>query len=94
LIFALNDEDIMVKSNAALALGKLGNDAKTAIPDLIHLLKYTEFRISSSAAIALGEIGNKKVLDQMEAIIKNKNGKICQIIEESIEKIRLIDYAE
>ena len=61
LIRALRDRDARVREDAAAALGKLGTDAKPAVPALIRALKVENdtylYSMRSAAATALGQIG-------------------------------------
>jgi HEAT repeat protein len=51
----LKDKTGLVRDAAALALGKIGPEAKTAVPVLTELLK--DEWVRKTAALALGEIG-------------------------------------
>jgi HEAT repeat protein len=53
----LKNSDANVRSNAAFALGRIGAEAKTALPQLVPLLKDSDADVRSNAAEALGRIG-------------------------------------
>jgi HEAT repeat protein len=58
LIEALTDEDPGVRERAAVALGRLGPEAKPAVPALILAIRdESNWVIRAEAAIALGNIG-------------------------------------
>ena len=57
LLDALNDPVGDVRAVAASALGRMGVDAKEAVPALVRLLRDPEERARGSAAGALAEIG-------------------------------------
>ena len=54
---ARNDESIGVRTNALLAIGRLGVEAKSAIPFLIENVKSTDAGRQFGAAMALYQIG-------------------------------------
>ena len=51
------DKDAVVRLSAALALGEIGPEAKTAVPALTELLKDKDSNVQWAAARALGKIG-------------------------------------
>ena len=53
----LQDKNGAVRLAAAWALGKIGPDAKTAVPALTKLLKDKRSDVRRAAAFSLGEIG-------------------------------------
>ena len=55
------DEDSSVRSNAAIALGNIGEGAKDAVPALIQALQDQNSEIRYHAAMALGEIGSEQM---------------------------------
>jgi len=59
LIRELQDADSDVRSNAAMALGEIGPEAKDAVPTLIQLLQNEDAEgfVRANAALALGQIG-------------------------------------
>lgn len=52
----LNSTDASVRRSAAFALGRLGDDARDAVPDLVRLLGDDETKVRDMAASALGDI--------------------------------------
>lgn len=59
LVGILKDKNIEARVNAIRALGGMGNQAQTAVPDLVIALKDKEPRVRYSAAIALANIGSE-----------------------------------
>ncbi|NJM49096.1 MAG: HEAT repeat domain-containing protein [Alkalinema sp. RU_4_3] len=57
LIPLLKDLNAEVRSNAAYALGTMGDSAKSTIPSLIPLLNDSEYFVRSSATRALKKLG-------------------------------------
>src|SRR5688500_15546984 len=66
LVGVLKDGNPQGKTHAALALGRIGPDAKEAIEPLIEALTGPDLTLSSQAALALGRIGP----DAAPALIK------------------------
>lgn len=66
LIEALKDKDVQVRMEAVEALGRMGAEAKPAIPALIQLLQDTN--ISAEAAQALASIGRDAIPSLIAAI--------------------------
>jgi HEAT repeat protein len=62
-IAALKDRDWQVRSNAAEALGKLG-DAR-AVEPLIASLKDQEAPVQVEAAVALGKLGDMRAVQPL-----------------------------
>ena len=57
----LGEEKINVRAEAAMALGRIGPDAREAVPDLIRLLGIENDRVGGEATLALGRIGEAAV---------------------------------
>ena len=57
LIEQLSNDDASVRGSAAMAMGRIGADAKDAVPALISALQDEDDEVRSSAAAALGDIG-------------------------------------
>ncbi|MCA9190788.1 MAG: HEAT repeat domain-containing protein [Planctomycetales bacterium] len=51
------DSQDNVRAEAAMALGRIGEEASVAIPDLIHLLSDSDERVRSDATFALSKMG-------------------------------------
>ncbi|MBD0394933.1 MAG: HEAT repeat domain-containing protein, partial [Microcoleus sp. C1-bin4] len=64
-----------VRSSAASALGKIGAEAKTALPHLVPLLQDSDANVRSNAASALGRIGAeaKTALPQLVPVLKDSD---------------------
>lgn len=59
LVGILKDKNIETRVNAIRALGGMGSQAQTAVPDLVIALKDKKPRVRYSAAIALANIGSE-----------------------------------
>jgi HEAT repeat protein len=57
LIETLNDRDPKVRAAAAMALARIGSQAKAAVPALIKALKDKDPDVRREAARALGQMG-------------------------------------
>ncbi|MEZ2236475.1 HEAT repeat domain-containing protein, partial [Microcoleus sp.] len=70
--------DADVRKSAASALGRIGAEAKTAVPQLIPLLKDSDADVRSSAADALGRIGAeaKTALPQLILLLKDSDANV------------------
>ena len=73
------DEDSSVRSNAAIALGNIGEDAKDAVPALIQALQDQNSEIRYHAAMALGEIGSGAA-DAVSALIQALQDQDVRVI--------------
>jgi hypothetical protein len=64
-----------VRSKAAGVLGRIGAEAKTAVPQLILLLKDSDINVRSSATNALGSMGAeaKTAVPQLILLLKNSD---------------------
>ncbi len=85
---ALNDEDPIVDSLAAQALGKIGPNAKAAVPALLEGL-YDEDKdpiVGSCAAEALGKIGPHAVPALVEAL-NNEHEDVRSLAAKALGKI-------
>ncbi len=76
IVELLSDEIDIARYGAAHALGKIGGEAASAVPDLVKLLKDRSENVRCAAAQALGEIG-PDAKDAVEAL------KITQKSDES-----------
>jgi len=86
LISCLDDNDVHIKSWAAMALGKLKNI--DSIEPFIQLLKDSDSKIRISAVKALGEIGNKEVI---KALIETLGDDSWEVKKETENALNLID---
>ncbi|MFX1549754.1 MAG: HEAT repeat domain-containing protein [Promethearchaeota archaeon] len=85
LISCLNDEDVYIKSWAAMALGKLKD--VDSIEPFIQLLKEKDDKIRISAIKALGEIGNKEAIKPLINILGDYNWDVRKEIENALNQI-------
>lgn len=74
LIDALKNEDALVRSGAAGALGGIGD--KQAIPSLIELLKDENPEVCIAAAFALWELGDNQGVPLLIEILKKGNAHL------------------
>ncbi len=65
MIVALKDNDRLVRSRAARSLGKIGVEAKAAVPALIVALKDNDGHVRYSAVVALVNMGEEKEIKGM-----------------------------
>jgi HEAT repeat protein len=63
----LREKKVNVRAEAAMALGRIGPEAASAIPDLIGLLADNSDRVGNEAARALGAIGAEALRPLIEA---------------------------
>jgi HEAT repeat protein len=70
-IESLKNEDKDVRTNAAIALGKIGSNARIAVPNLIELLKDKNPLTRLVSAWALGEIGDKAAVPALRKALKS-----------------------
>jgi HEAT repeat protein len=75
LLPLLNDKDVLVRREAAYALGK--TKSHTAVPLLIDLLRFDqEDEVRGAAAVALGAIGNEAAVIPLLGVL---TGQVAQI---------------
>jgi len=67
-------KDISTRSNAARALGEIG-DKKSVIP-LIKTLDEKDYKIKREAVYALGKIGDLRAMEPLDKIINEMKGKM------------------
>ena len=85
----LKDTDWSIRSAAAMALGKIGCDAKTAIPMLTDLLKDKDEVVRRAAALALGNIGPeaKTAIPALTELLKENDWPVQWAAAESLGNI-------
>ena len=90
-IEALNDEARLVRSDAAEALGKLGPNARSAVPALIELLSNNKRYVRRHAAEALGEIGSaaQHAVPALTGLLKDGSRDVREAARKTLEKIRV-----
>lgn len=81
LIDELKTGDAAAQTDAAETLGRMGADAKAAIPTLVELLKHRDEKLRELVALALAGIDpeNKALLDLMPAKA-SLNGKYVKLL--------------
>ena len=84
----LDQPDAKLRRAAAFALGKLGSDARAAVPGLVRALDDEEKTVAEAAAFALSEIGPSaaaalpallRILDDPQADARMRRGAACAI---------------
>jgi HEAT repeat protein len=88
LIKALADEHHMVRADAAMALGDLGD--KRAVEPLLALLNSVPGdSVRMAAVVALGALRDRRAIGPLENLLKTeKNENIKQQTEQSLERLR------
>ncbi len=71
----LDDDDVGVRSEAAFALGEMGDER--AVEPLISLLGDEDFAITENAADALGRIGGERAVEPLIAYLGRVGGGIA-----------------
>jgi HEAT repeat protein len=84
LILLLRDENVLIRSRAALVLGNIGIPAESAIPDIIPLLSDKDQQVQRMAFIALGGIG-ESAIPVLTPLLKDRNELIRQGGMESLK---------
>jgi HEAT repeat protein len=79
-----------VRAVTAEALGKIGPEAKTAIPVLMALLKDKDRDVRCAAADALGRIGPeaKTGIPSLNDLLKDKDERVRRVAADALEKIK------
>ena len=91
LIKALKDQESLVRSSAAQALGRMGEKARDVVPALIGTLKDEDMWVQIKAIEALGAIGPKAkpALVELETLLNNSPDKEVRAVTTSaIKKIK------
>jgi HEAT repeat protein len=78
-----------VRSSAAYAVGSIGAEAKTALPQLVSLLQDSNAEVRSSAAYALGDIGAeaKTALPQLVSLLQDSNADVGRSAAEALASL-------
>jgi len=84
LIPALRDENSEVRSNAAYALGEIGDPR--AVDPLIAALRDQNFEVRSNSARAIGKIGEAGAVDPLIVVLREDRDKTVRI--EAIKALR------
>lgn len=74
----LEDQDPLVRSRAAIALGVLRDER--AVLDLKAALQDQHSSVRSQTIVALGQIGGEQAIEALGTILLNKNAKITERI--------------
>lgn len=85
LTFALKSEYYDVSTNAAYALGNIGDNQ--VIEPLIQFLKCSTPHVRENAAYALGIIGDEKAIEPLIQAIKDKNKYVIRYLKYALRKI-------
>ncbi|MEH2266048.1 HEAT repeat domain-containing protein [Nostoc sp.] len=86
LVNALTDSSLMVRCEAASALGSLAY--QPAIPNLVELLHHPDWETRKAAALALMKIGDRTALAPLRATLtKEKEAGVRVVIELAISQI-------
>jgi HEAT repeat protein len=85
----LENEPSEEQSKAALALGRMGADAKVSVPKLIKLLKEGDVQGRWSAAAALGQMGAaaQEAVPALKEALQDENGDVRNAAAEALERI-------
>ncbi len=86
----LKDTDMRVRVNAARAFAIMGQDAKSAIKDLVYALDDKETSVVVWACMALGEMrdAGQEALPKLEALADHQDPRVKQAAAEAIGKIK------
>ncbi len=74
LLAALEDDDPIVRRNAAYALGRMGHGR--AVKPLIRLLDDEESRVRANATTALGRTGDGQGIEPLAAALKDTDSRV------------------
>ena len=85
----LKDKCEWVREATAKALGKIGSEARKAIPTLTELLKDEEWSVRGAAATALGNIGPeaKIAIPSLTELLKDEDDYVRRAAVDAMEKI-------
>ena len=85
----LHSPNLLVRQNAALALGKIGPAASQAVPDLTATLDDKEWTVRRQAALALGDIGPeaRSAVVQLQKLRRDRQPYVRRAAEEALARI-------
>lgn len=87
LVEALRDRSKTVRQKAAMALGKMGNNA--GLSHIFWILQDDEdWWNRRDAAAILGNIGDKSVMPYLKKALRDKNKEVREAAKKAIEKIK------
>lgn len=85
---ALKNPDASVRRSAAFALGRMGEDAREAVPDLVARLLGDDDKVRDMAASAIGDIARALKGGNAEAW-QQSGGRLVQVLkDDSSERVR------
>ncbi len=85
LIGSLSDENVLVRCNAAIALGKIGD--KRTVEPLINMLDDENESVRKCAVFSLGEIGDREVVEPLIKALGDKDEEVRRYATEALGKI-------
>lgn len=85
----LDNEPSEEQSKAALALGRMGADAKVSVPKLVKLLKEGDVQGRWSAAAALGQMGTaaQEAVPALKEALQDDNGDVRNEAARALQRI-------
>lgn len=85
---SLSDADASVRRSAAFALGRMGEDARDAVPDLVARLRDEDDKVRDMAASAIGDIARALKGGNAEAW-QQSGGRLVQVLQDDeYERVR------
>jgi HEAT repeat protein len=88
---ALKDEDKFVRSQILHVLGRLGNEAAEAVPDVIERLKddqVLEVRLAAIEALGALGINSKEVIEALNASSRSSIAGVRDASKEALKKLQ------
>jgi HEAT repeat protein len=82
------DKDPNMRYWAADSLGKLGSDAKAAVPDLIMALKDESKIVRAGAAYALGEVRQPEAVSALQETAKDPEKEVRDAASFALKQIQ------
>jgi HEAT repeat protein len=89
LATALRSPDVLVRQNAALALGAMGPDAAPALLALTEALKDASWTVRRQAAQALGQMGPaaQTAVPALQELAQDPDQLVRKAAEQSVQKL-------
>lgn len=87
LLKMLRSEDKNLRMNAAIALGRIGNESDVGA--LIETLKDISPKVRSAAATALGMIGDDRAIEPLLTLLKDDNTKVRRAALEALNDLNI-----
>ncbi|HTU19715.1 MAG TPA: HEAT repeat domain-containing protein [Gemmataceae bacterium] len=85
---ALNSSDASLRRSAAFALGRMGQDAQDAVPDLVSRLRDDDEKVRDMAASAIGDIARALKSDNGDAWQQSGGWLVKILKEDPSERVR------